>query len=121
MEVQRVWEVHDDRLQFMSWDDAVALDESLDACDVSRAWLWVSQCRIGVLSWVEGLLVCVFCGSAAPLSVRFGGAADAGEGDDVHLYRDSSAAPLLDLRRRLEAILDVLDGIIRLGASVQVC
>ena len=37
-------------------------------------------------------------------------AADAGEGDDVHLYRVSSA-PLL-------AILDVLDGSIRHGVSL---
>ena len=35
-EVQRVWEIYDDRLQFMSSDDVVALDESLD---VSCAWL----------------------------------------------------------------------------------
>ena len=35
----RVWEIYDDRLQFMSRDDVVALDESIDAGDVSRAWL----------------------------------------------------------------------------------
>ena len=60
-------------------------------------------------------------------TVRLGGpvkrpvrrnAADAREGEDVHLYRDSSAAPLLDLRRRLEAITDVLDGMIRDGVSL---
>ena len=34
------------------------------------------------------------------------------------LYRDSSAAPVLDLRRNLKAILDLLDSIIRLGASL---
>ena len=33
----------------------------------------------------------------------------------VHLYRDSSAAPLLDLRRRLKAIMDVSDVLIRDG------
>ena len=38
-EVQRVWEVYDERLQFMSRHDAVQLDESLGADDVSRAWL----------------------------------------------------------------------------------
>ena len=66
-------------------------------------------------------------GTARMRTVRLGGplersirrsAADAGEGDDVHLYRDSSAAPLLDLRRRLEAIMDGLDGIIRHGVSL---
>ena len=39
VEVQRVWEVYDDRLQFMSRHDAIQLDESLDADEVSRAWL----------------------------------------------------------------------------------
>ena len=37
---------------------------------------------------------------------------------DVFLYRDSSAAPVLDLRRNLKAILDLLDSIIRWGASL---
>ena len=39
VEVQSVWEVYDDRLQFMSKHDAIQLDASLDAGDVSRAWL----------------------------------------------------------------------------------
>ena len=39
VEVQSVWEVYDERLQFMSRQDALQLDESLDAGDVSRAWL----------------------------------------------------------------------------------
>ena len=30
VEVQRVWEVYDERLQFMSRQDALQLDESLD-------------------------------------------------------------------------------------------
>ena len=60
-------------------------------------------------------------------TVRLGGpvvrsvrrnAADSGEFDDVSLYRDSSAAPVLDLRRKLKAILDLLDAIIRCGASL---
>ena len=34
------------------------------------------------------------------------------------LYRDSSAAPVLDLRRNLRAILDLLDSIIEWGASL---
>ena len=37
VEVQRVWEVYDERLQFMSRQDALQLDESLDADDVSQA------------------------------------------------------------------------------------
>ena len=39
VEVCRVWDIYDDRLQFMSQRDAFLLDESLDAGDVSRAWL----------------------------------------------------------------------------------
>ena len=37
-EVQRVWEVYDERLQFMSRRDASLLDESLGWDDVSLAW-----------------------------------------------------------------------------------
>ena len=49
-------------------------------------------------------------GAVRMRTVRLGGplkrpvrrsAADARGGEDVHLYMDSSAAPLLDLRRRL--------------------
>ena len=36
---KRLWEVCDDRLQFMSQQDALLLDESLRYDDVSRAWL----------------------------------------------------------------------------------
>ena len=43
VEVQSVWEVYDERVQFLSRQDALQLDESLDAGDVSPAWL-VSCC-----------------------------------------------------------------------------
>ena len=39
VEVQRVWEMYGERLQYMSRHDAMQLDESLGADDVSRAWL----------------------------------------------------------------------------------
>ena len=39
VEGQRAWEVYDERLQFMSRQDAMQLDESLDAGYVSRAWI----------------------------------------------------------------------------------
>ena len=43
VEVRNVWEVYDDRLQFISWQDTQRLSESLDADDVSCAWLvWSS-------------------------------------------------------------------------------
>ena len=61
-------------------------------------------------------------GTAGMRVVRVGGpkvrkarrnAAGAHEGGDVFMYRDSSAAPLLDLRRRIKAVMDVLDAMIR--------
>ena len=45
-------------------------------------------------------------------------AADAHDAPDVFLYRDSSIAPLLDMRRRFKAVMDVLDVMIRHGASL---
>ena len=41
-----------------------------------------------------------------------GSAADVHEAADVFLYRDSSIAPLLDMRRRFRAVLGVLDSMI---------
>ena len=42
-EVQRVWDIYDDRLQFMSLDDALNLDGALAHGDVSLAWMiWSS-------------------------------------------------------------------------------
>ena len=66
-------------------------------------------------------------GTARIRVVRLGGpkvrkaqqsAADAHEGGDVFMYRDSSAAPLLDLRRRFKAVMDVRDAMIRDGISL---
>ena len=50
VEVQRVWEVFGDRLQFMSRQDALVLDESLRVGDVSRAWLVWSGAAEAVLA-----------------------------------------------------------------------
>ena len=36
----------------------------------------------------------------------------------MSLYRDSSAAPVLDLRRKLRAVLNLLDAVVRCGASL---
>ena len=66
-------------------------------------------------------------GSARIRVVRFGGpkvrkargnVADVHEAGDVFMYRDSSIAPLLDLRRRLKAVMDVLDSMIRSEVSL---
>ena len=53
VEVRNVWEVYDERLQFMSRQDALQLDESLDADDVSRACLVWSMAAETAL--VDGL------------------------------------------------------------------
>ena len=134
IEVKRVWDVYDERLQFMSREDALFLDEALLRGDVSSAWMvWSSAAEKALAGAFQ------FAGRPVPdrglvlgkgmvrmRTVRLGGpvvrsvrrnAADVGEVDDVSLYRDSSAAPVLDLRRKLKAILDLLDAIIRCGAS----
>ena len=45
-------------------------------------------------------------------------AADALDAADVFLYRDLSVAPLLDMRRRFKAVMDLLDAMIRYGVSL---
>ena len=61
VEVQRVWEVYDDRLQFMSRHDAKQLDESLDADEVSRAWLvWSSAAEAALADAYQ------YCGGPIP-------------------------------------------------------
>ena len=44
--------------------------------------------------------------------------ADSQEGSDVSLYHDVSTAPLLDLRRRLKMVVDLLSAMIRGGVSL---
>ena len=122
VEVQSVWEIYDDRLQFMSRQDALLLDESLDAGDVSQAWLvWSGAAETALADAYR------FSGGPAPNRglvlgrgkarfrlVRLGGhkvrkvrgdAADVHDAADVFLYRDSSIAPLLDMRLRFRAVL----------------
>ena len=43
---------------------------------------------------------------------------DVHDAADVFLYRDSSIAPLLDMRRRIRAVIDVLGAMIRDGVSL---
>ena len=47
-----------------------------------------------------------------------GNAADAQDAADVFLYRDSSVAPLLDMRRRFKAVMVVLGAMIQYGVSL---
>ena len=135
VEVRRVWEIYDDRLQFMSRRDALLLDDSLAAGDVSRAWaVWSGA--------VETALADAYRFSGGPLPsrglvlgrrnasfrvVRLGGrkvrkargnAVDVHDAADVFLYRDSSIAPLLDMRRRFKAVMELLNAMIRCGVSL---
>ena len=135
VEVQKVWEVHDERLQFMSRQDALLLNEPLGADDVSRAWLvWSGAAEAAVADAYR------FCGGPLPSRglvlglgsavfrvVRLGGhpvrkargnVADAHAAADVFLYRDSSIAPLLDMGRRFKTVMDVLGAMIRSGVSL---
>ena len=56
-----MWEVYDDRLHFMSRHDAIQLDESLDADEVSRAWLVWSGAAEAALADASH-----FCGGPIP-------------------------------------------------------
>ena len=111
VEVQRVWEVYDERLHFVSRQDALQLDESLAADDVSRAWLVWSRAAEAALADAyrfsggplpsRGLLVGRSSASfrvvrlgGHPLRKARGNAADAHDAADVFLCRDSSIAPL---------------------------
>ena len=135
VEVQRVWVVYDERLQYMSRQDAIWLDESVDAGDVSRAWLvWSCAAEIALVDNVRfsgGLVptrgLVLGRGSALFRIVRLGGpmvkrargnAADAVDAADVFLYRDSSIALLLHMRRRFKAVMNVLGAMIGYGVSL---
>ena len=134
-EVQRVWETYDERLQFMSRRDASLLDESLDRDDVSLAWAVWSRAAESALTdafqFSGGPLLSrgLVLGRGAALFrwVQLGGpwvrraranAADALDAADIFLYRDLSLAPLLDMRRRFKAVMDLLDAMIRFGVSL---
>ena len=119
----------------MSWNDALNLDGSLARGDVSSAWLiWSSA--------VEAALADAYRFAGGPVpdsglvlgtgvfrsrSVRLGGPkvrrarrnfADPQEGSEVSLYHDVPTAPLLDLRRRLKLVVDLLSTMIRDGVSL---
>ena len=129
-EVQRVWEVYDERLQFISRRDASLIDESLGRDHVSMAWtVWSRAAETALadayqFSPSKGLVL--GRGTALFRWVQLGGhgvrraranAADALDAADIFLYHDFSIAPLLDMRRRFKAVMDLLDAMIRYGVS----
>ena len=135
VEVQRAWEVYDERLQHLSRQDTLLLDASLNADDVSRAWLVWSGADEAALAdayrFSGGALPSgglVLGRSSASFRVaRLGGhpvrkargnIADVHDAADVFLYRDASIAPLLDMRRRFKAVMDVLCAMIHSGISL---
>ena len=107
----------------------------LEADDVSCAWLvWSCAAEAAledafrfsggpvpsrglVLGRGSALLRVVPLGGPLVRGVR-GPAADAVYGPGVFLYRDASIAPLLNLRRRFKAVMDVLGAMIRCGVSL---
>ena len=135
VEVQRVWDVYDERLQFMSVETPLCLMIIL----IRMMFLWLGLSGLGLLRlhllMLFGSVVVLFPsrglvlgrGAALFRRVQLGGywvrraradAADALDAADVFLYRDFSNAPLLDMRRRFQAVMDILDAMIRYGVSL---
>ena len=111
------------------------LDESLGLDDVSMAWAVWSRAAESALAdafrFSGGLLpvkgLVLGRGSALLRVVQLGGhrfrkaranVADALDAADVFLYCDSSVSPLLDMRWRFKAVMDLLDAMIRYGVSL---
>ena len=65
-DVQRIWEVYDERLQFMSCRDASLLDESLGRNDVTLAWSSFGDCLGLVLLSLRLLMRFSFSGGPLP-------------------------------------------------------
>ena len=135
VEVQRVWEVYDDRLRFLSQSADVRLTRSLWDGDVSSAWaVWSSA--------AESALADAYCFSGGPIPsrglvlgrgtarlrvVRLGG-------PEVRKVRVMllilltvgtficivilPLAPLLDLRRRLKVVSDILGDMLKNGFTL---
>ena len=135
VEVQRVWEVYDERLQFMSRQDALLLDEALGADGVSMDWVvWSRAAESALLDAyrfsggpLPSRVLVLGRGSAMFRVVRLGGhpvrkargkIADVHDAADVFLNCDSSVASLVDMRRRFKAVMDVPDAMIRYGVSL---
>ena len=125
---QRVREVYDDRLQFMSRHDAFSstsiwmlvrsLVRGSSGQVLLRLRLLMHISFVGPIP-TRGLVPgeCFVPGCQAGHKVRKArsNAADALDAADIFLYRDSSIAPLLDMRRRFKAVMDVLDALFGLN------
>ena len=136
VEVQRVWEVYDERLQYMSRQDAMRLDELMFlvpglfglvllklrllmlislVVDPFLAGVWFSVGREGGRECALFRVV-KLCGHKVRKARD--DAADAVDAADVFFHGDSSIALLLDMRRRFKAVMGVLDAMICYGVSL---
>ena len=120
VEVQRVWEIYDERL---GWDD-VSLAGSVWSRAAESALADAFRFSGGPLP-SRGLVL--GRGAALFRRVQLGGpwvrrargnAADALDAADIFKNQDFSIAPLLDMRRRFKAVVDLLDAMIRYGVSL---
>ena len=119
----------------MTGDDAFGFDEALGDSDVSHAWsIWSSAAEAALADAYQfsgGLVpdggLVLGRGAFLVRAVRLGGPkvrqarrnfADPVEGGDVFMNHDASTAVLLDLRRRLKAVVDVLRAVIRDGVTL---
>ena len=131
VEVRRIWDVYDEFLSLVPPAFWEGVRSSILAGDVSSAWrVWSFSAEVS--------LVRAFVGSGGPIpgsGFRLGrGAAQfksipidcpvvgglrsdlgSGDGQAVHLFKDSSVSRVVILRRRLGCVPSVLDGIFRNG------
>ena len=73
---------------------------------------------VGVLFWVGVVLLLGLLSLVVKRYGRLVAMLLAHDAADVFLYRDSSIAPFLDLRRRLKAVMELVDAMIRYGVSL---
>ena len=134
VEVRRIWEAYDEALSYIPPAFWQGIRSSLLVGDVSSAWrIWsffaeVSLVRAFVVSGgpVSGSSFRLGRGAAGFKTVSIGGPvvrkvrSDLGSGDGqaVHLFKDSSVSRVIVLRRRLGSVLSVLDGISRGGLTL---
>ena len=134
VEVRRIWEVYDDSLSFIPPAFWRGIHSSLLAGDVSSPWrIWSFFAEVSLVrAFVSS------CGPVPESGFRLGrGAArfryvpiggpvvgklrsdlGSGDGQAVHLFKDSSVSRVIILRRRLGCVLSVLDGIFRNGLTL---
>ena len=132
VEVQRVWEIHDDRLCFMTQADATRLASALRGRDVSSAWVvWSSA--------AESALANAYCFARGPVpdwelvlgrgvarfrAVRLGGPTVRKVQRRRPLWIGGmftcivTLPLLLFVRRRLKVVLNLLSEMIRSGFSL---